>query len=147
MSTRPSIQNVQDEAARIADVAKDRASDAIEEIKVASNQLVDKVRELVEEGNVRRLSVRKGEETLFEIPLTVGIGASAAALLLNPILAAVGAAAALLTDVTLVVERDPEAAAKLEAERVADEARAKASADAEKTMGRTAGDSATSDDA
>ena len=112
MSSRPSFKDVQEEASRLADTAKDRASDAIEEVKVASNQLVDKVRDLIEEGNVRRISLRRGEKTLFEIPLTVGAGFGAAALLLNPMLAAVGAAAALVADVTLIIERDPEAVAK-----------------------------------
>ncbi|MEM6326254.1 MAG: DUF4342 domain-containing protein [Bacteroidota bacterium] len=106
MSSRPSFQDVQDEAARLAETAKDKAADAVEEIKVASNQIVDKVRELIEEGNVRRISIQKGDRTLFEIPLTVGAGVGAAAILLNPMLAAVGAAAALVADVTLVVERE-----------------------------------------
>lgn len=122
MSSRPSFKDVQQEANRLADTAKDRAADAAEEIKVASNQLVDKVRELIEEGNVRRISIRKGEKTLFEIPLTVGAGFGAAAILLNPMLAAVGAAAALVADFTLVVERDAEATAELEAERAAADA-------------------------
>ena len=117
MSSRPSLKDVQDEASRLADTAKDRAAVAVEEVKVASNQIVDKVRELIEEGNVRRISLRKGEKTLFEIPLTVGAGFGAAALLLNPMLAAVGAAAALVADVTLEVERDPEAVAAQEAEK------------------------------
>lgn len=99
-------RSLQSEASRLADAARDRAGDAIEEIKMASNQVVDKVRELIEEGNVRRISLRKGERTLFEIPLTVGVGAGAAALLYNPAIAAVGALAALVTDVTLVIERD-----------------------------------------
>lgn len=120
MSSRPSFQDVQDEASRLADTAKDKAADAVEEIKVASNQLVDKVRELIEEGNVRRISLRKGEKTLFEIPLTVGAGFGAAAILLNPMLAAVGAAAALVADVTLEVERDPEAVAEQEAAKLAE---------------------------
>ena len=137
MSSRPSLDNLQDEAARLAAIAKDRAADAVEEVKLASNEVVDKVREVIEEGNVRRVSLRKGERTLIEIPLTVGVGAGAAALLINPVLAAIGAAAALLTDVTLVVERDAEAAAALEAERAADEARV-AAEEAAKTMGRPA---------
>ena len=100
---RPSLQS---EAHRLADAARERAADAIEEVKVASNQIVDKVRELIEEGNVRRISLRKGEKTIFEIPLTVGAGAAAAALLYNPLIAGVGAVAALVSDLTLVVERD-----------------------------------------
>jgi hypothetical protein len=114
---RPSFQA---EAARLADAARDRASDVLEEFKLASNQVVDKVRDLIEEGNVRRISLRKGERTLFEIPLTVGVGAGAAALVLSPLLAAVGAVAALVADITLVVERDPEAVAKHAAGNAAD---------------------------
>ncbi|MEM6784149.1 MAG: DUF4342 domain-containing protein [Bacteroidota bacterium] len=78
----------------------------LQEVKVAGSQLVDKVRDLIEEGNVRRIAVKKDERTLLEIPLTVGVGAGAAAVLLTPVLAALGAIAALVTDITLVVERD-----------------------------------------
>ena len=103
-----SKQKLQAEASRLADVARERATDALEEVKLASNQVVDKVRELIEEGNVRRIALRKGEKTLLEIPLTVGVGAGAAALLYSPVIAAVGAVAALVSDVTLVVERTSE---------------------------------------
>ena len=122
---------LQSEAARLADAARDRASDAFEEIKLASNQVVDKVRELIEEGNVRSIALKKGDRTLFEIPLTVGVGAGAAALLYNPIIAAVGAVAALVTDVTLVVERTDEAVANVNAPD--------ASASDDKTVGRSDG--------
>jgi hypothetical protein len=89
-----------------ADKARAAAEHTIEEIKVASGQVVDRVRGLIEEGNVRRIRVVKDERTLLEVPLTVAAGAGAAVVLLNPVLAALGALAALLTDVTLVVERD-----------------------------------------
>lgn len=102
----PSGPTLQSEAQRLADAARDRAGEALTELKVASNQLVDKVRELVEDANVKRVSIQRDGKTLFEIPLTVGVGAGAAALLATPVLAAVGALAALVNDVTLVVERD-----------------------------------------
>ena len=108
----PSLQS---EAQRLDSVARDRAADAVEELKVASNQVVDQVRELIEDANVKRVTIMKGEKTLLEIPLTVGVGAGAAALLMNPVLSAVGALAALVSDVTLVVERDAEAAVKADA--------------------------------
>ena len=92
-----------------ADAARAKATEAIQEIKLAGNQLVDKVRELIEEGNVRRIVIKKEERVLFELPMTVGVGAGAAAVLISPVLAALGAVAALVTDVTLVVERDEEA--------------------------------------
>lgn len=107
-------RSFQSEAARLADAARDRAADAFDEVKVASSHVVDKVRDLIEEGNVRRISLRKGERVLFEIPLTVGVGAGAAALLTSPLLAAVGAVAALVSDITIAVERDVEAAGSAE---------------------------------
>ena len=100
---------LQSEAQRLADAARARASDAAEELKVASNQVVDKVRELIEDANVKRVTIQREGKVLLEIPLTVGVGAGAAALLLNPVLSAVGALAALVSDITLVVERDPDA--------------------------------------
>lgn len=80
----------------------------LQEIKLASNQLVDKVREVIEEGNARRVVIKKEDRTLLEIPLTVGVGAGAAAVVLSPMLAAVGALAALVTDITLVIEHEEE---------------------------------------
>jgi hypothetical protein len=91
--------------------AKAATNEAIEEIKLASNQLVDRVRDLIEEGNVRHLKIKKEGRVLLEVPMTVGVGAGAAAVLLSPMLAAIGALAALVTDVTLVIERDPDAEA------------------------------------
>ncbi len=77
----------------------------IEEIKVAANQLVDRVKELIKEGRTRRVTIKKGDHIYMEVPLTVGIGGAMATIWLAPVLAAVGAIAALVTDVELVVER------------------------------------------
>jgi hypothetical protein len=77
-----------------------------EEIKVAGNQLVDRVRELIKEGNARRVTIKRGDVVYMEIPLSVGIGGAMATIWLAPALAAVGAIAALVSDVELVVERD-----------------------------------------
>lgn len=73
-----------------------------EEIRIRGEELLAKVKELVHEGNVRRLIIKDGEgTTLIEVPLTVGvIGA-----VLLPVWAAIGAIAALATDCTIVVER------------------------------------------
>jgi CBS domain-containing protein len=73
-----------------------------EEIKITGEQLVAKVRELVHEGNVRRIIVKNEEgKTLVEIPLTLGVVGA----LLLPVAAGLGAIAALVTDCTIVVER------------------------------------------
>ena len=98
--------SLREDATRMADSAREKASETFQEIKLAGNQLVDKLRELVEEGNVRRIVLKKDDRVLFELPLTVGVGAGAAAVLVSPMLAAVGAVAALVSDVTLVVVRE-----------------------------------------
>src|SRR5690349_7944135 len=79
-----------------------------EEFKVHANDLVEKVRQLIHEGNVRRIIIKDTHgATFMEIPLTVAtLGIIAA-----PILAAVGAIATLLSDFQVVVERAGPAAA------------------------------------
>ncbi len=74
----------------------------LEEFKVLGKELVDKVQEVIHEGNVRRIIIRDEQgHTFMEIPLTVAaIGVVAA-----PILAAVGAIAAHLAHFTIIVER------------------------------------------
>src|SRR5690625_7525989 len=77
----------------------------MEEMKVQGSQLVDKFREIVEEGNARRISIRKDGKTVMEFPLSVGVGGATAAILLSPTLAAVGALASLVRVVQVVVVR------------------------------------------
>ena len=72
-----------------------------ETIKVESGQLVNKIEEIIKEGNVRRIVIKQHDRTLAEFPLTVGVVGAVVA----PILAAAGAIAALLTDCTIAVER------------------------------------------
>jgi hypothetical protein len=82
----------------------------VEEFKVTSDQAVAKVKELVQQGNIRRVILKTEEgRTLIEVPLTLGVAAAAGVLFLAPILAAVGAFAAILTHLTIVVERVEEA--------------------------------------
>lgn len=80
----------------------------IKEMKIKGSHLIDRIREAVDEGNARRIIIRNGDRVLLEFPLSVGVGGTAAALLLAPQLAAIGAIAALLTDVEVVVEREEE---------------------------------------
>jgi hypothetical protein len=72
-----------------------------ESIQVEGGQLLDKVKQLVHEGNVRRVVIRQGDRTIAEFPLTIGVVGT----VLAPVLAAVGALAALLTQCTIDVER------------------------------------------
>ena len=77
-----------------------------EHIEIASSELVDKTKELIEEGNVRRLIIRNQEdEVLLEVPLTAGVVVGGAVTIVAPVLAALGALAALLTHVKIEVVR------------------------------------------
>ena len=72
-------------------------------IMVAGEDLLRKVKELIHEGNVRRISIKdKQGKTLIELPLSIGLVGAA----LAPALAAVGAIAALVTECTVMVERE-----------------------------------------
>lgn len=73
-----------------------------EEFKVSGEGIVKKVKDLIKEGNVRRIIIINDKgDTLLEIPLTLAVVGTA----LAPILAAVGALAALIANCTIVVER------------------------------------------
>jgi hypothetical protein len=74
---------------------------AWETVKLQGEQLVDEVRRLIHEGNVRRVVVKQKGTVVAEFPLTVGVVASVAA----PVLAAIGALVALLTDCSIDLER------------------------------------------
>ncbi len=76
-----------------------------EKFTVSGSQLVDKVKQLIHEGNIRKVRIIHKEKTVFEIPLTVGASATAAVILLAPVLAALGAFAALVTECTIEVEK------------------------------------------
>jgi len=83
----------------------ERIGERFEEIKVEGSQLVGKVKELAREGRVRKISIVKDGRVLADFPLYIGLGGSLAAVMLAPTIAAVGAIAALVTDVTVRIER------------------------------------------
>ena len=73
-----------------------------EEFAVSGEKLIPRVKELVRQGNIRRVTIKNKEgKTLIEIPLTLGVVGA----VLLPTLAAIGAIAALVTECTIVVER------------------------------------------
>jgi len=76
-----------------------------EKFTVSGSQLVEKVKELIHEGNIRKVRIIHKEKTVFEIPLTIGAPAVAIGILVAPVLAALGAFAALVTECTIEVER------------------------------------------
>jgi hypothetical protein len=73
-----------------------------EEFKVEGEKVVTKIKELIHEGNIRKVIIKdKDGKTLVEIPMTFGV----VGVLIAPQLAAIGAIAALLTEATVVVEK------------------------------------------
>ena len=73
-----------------------------EEFRVSGEELLSRIKQLVHEGNIRRIVIKNKEGgTFMEIPLSVGVVGA----LLAPTLAAVGAIAALVTEATVVVEK------------------------------------------
>jgi len=76
-----------------------------EKFTIASNQLVDRVKQLIAEGNVRRIRIIHQWRALIDIPFTIGAPITVATIVLAPVLAAVGALAALITECNIEVEK------------------------------------------
>jgi hypothetical protein len=73
-----------------------------EEFKVDGEKLLSRIKELIHEGNIRRVIIKdKDGKTMLELPVTIGV----VGVLIAPQLAAIGAIAALLTEATVVVEK------------------------------------------
>ncbi len=78
---------------------------AKEKFTVSGSQLVEKVKQLIHEGNIRRVRVLHEGRTVLEIPLSIGASAAAIGIMAAPVLAALGAFAALVTECTIEVEK------------------------------------------
>jgi len=76
-----------------------------EKFTVAGSQIVEKVKQLIHEGNIRKVRLVHDGRTIIEIPLTIGAPAAVAGILAAPVLAALGAFAALVTECTIEVEK------------------------------------------
>lgn len=72
-----------------------------ESVKAEGGNILDKLKSVIHEGNVRRVVVRQGTRTVAEFPLTAGVVGA----VLAPVLAAIGAIIALLKDCSIEVER------------------------------------------
>jgi hypothetical protein len=74
-----------------------------EEFRVDGEKLIGKVKEVIHEGSIRRIIIKDKEgKTILEIPMTFGVVGA----LIAPQLAAIGAIAALLTEATVVIEKE-----------------------------------------
>ena len=76
-----------------------------EKFTISGDKLVEKVKQLIHEGNIRRVRVLHEGRTVLEIPLSVGAPAAAIGIMAAPVLAALGAFAALVTECTIEVEK------------------------------------------
>ncbi len=77
----------------------------MEEFKVTGAKLLARLKEIIHEGNVRRIVLKNPEgRVIMDVPLNAGIAGAA----LLPFWAAIGAVAVLATDYTVLVERDPD---------------------------------------
>jgi len=73
-----------------------------ETTKVQGDRLLETVKKVIREGNVRRIVIKQGDRSIAEFPLTAGVVGAVFA----PVLAAIGALAALITDCSIAVERE-----------------------------------------
>ena len=85
----------------------------VEEFKISGDALVAKVKDLIHQGNIRRISIKnETDHTLLEIPLTVGVSGGAVGAAFFPVVAALGVIGAMVAHLTVVVERQTDAEAE-----------------------------------
>lgn len=79
----------------------------VEEMEIAGKDLVERAKELIEQGNVRRLIIRKKDgEIMLEVPLTASVIAGSVLVVFAPLFAALGVIGALIAEIKLEVVRD-----------------------------------------
>jgi hypothetical protein len=76
-----------------------------EKFTVSGDQVMKKIKQLIHEGNIRNIRLIHKDRTIIEIPLSVGAPVAALGIIAAPILAAIGAFAALVSECTIEVEK------------------------------------------
>ncbi|XWK90184.1 MAG: DUF4342 domain-containing protein [Phormidium sp.] len=78
----------------------------VEEFSISGDALVSKIKELIHEGNIRRITIKNEEgQILIEIPLTIGVVGGVVGTAMFPIVAAIGAIGALVAHLTIAIEK------------------------------------------
>ena len=78
----------------------------VEEFSISGDALVSKIKELIHQGNIRRITIKNEEgHTLIEIPLTIGVVGGVVGTAMFPIVAAIGAIGALVAHLTIAIEK------------------------------------------
>jgi hypothetical protein len=100
------VEQVTIDIVPIESEAKAEEKVSVEEFTISGNDLVAKVKELVHEGNIRRIIIKNEEgRVLIEIPLTVGVVGGVLSAALFPVIAAVGAIGAVVAHLTVAIEK------------------------------------------
>ncbi len=104
------VEGVEVEASCTMDEPEGCATEApqvrVEEFVLSGQAIVDKIKSLLHEGNIRRMCLKNGQgETLLEIPLMVGMAGAVVGAMAWPLWVTIGAIAAVVADLRLVVER------------------------------------------
>jgi hypothetical protein len=76
-----------------------------EKFTVSGDKVLEKIKKIIHEGNIRQVRIIHDERVVIDIPLTIGAPAAAITILAAPLLAAIGAFAALVTECTIEVEK------------------------------------------
>ena len=101
-----STKKVHAELATIEPELKTEEKIGLEEFTISGDALVTKIKELIHQGNIRRIILKNEEgRVLIEIPLTVGVVGGVLSAALFPVMAAVGAIGAMVAHLTIVLEK------------------------------------------
>lgn len=102
----PQLEDIEVEVKRLEPETQVGEKVRIEEFTITGDALVSKVKELIHQGNIRRIIIKNDEgRILMELPLTVGVVGGAIATAIFPIVAAVGAIGALVAHLQIVIEK------------------------------------------
>jgi Domain of unknown function (DUF4342) len=106
VDSEQNVERVHAELATTAPATQTEEKIGVEEFTITGDALVTKIKELIHQGNIRRIILKNEEgRTLIEIPLTVGVVGGVLSAALFPVMAAVGAIGAMVAHLTIVLEK------------------------------------------
>jgi Domain of unknown function (DUF4342) len=106
VDSEQNVERVHAELTTTAPATQTEEKIGVEEFTITGDALVSKIKELIHQGNIRRIILKNEEgRTLIEIPLTVGVVGGVLSAALFPVMAAVGAIGAMVAHLTIVLEK------------------------------------------
>jgi CBS domain-containing protein len=103
--TQETLETIPTEVVSTESEVHSEEKETTEEFTISGDELVAKVKELLHQGNIRRIILKNEERTLIEIPLTVGVVGGVLSAALFPVIAAVGVIGAMVAHLTIVIEK------------------------------------------